>query len=166
MFNIGDLFRDVFQVRRCPTPAAFLSYMRHRNIYQLNNWVNWRNEYKRDTLPSHRWRSIDKILADDVPGVGMFNDCEEQSILKKFVTNVLGWATSRNLVTQCMNITKNHAVCLSKRQDDIVLMDYTIKIFPANTSVRKIVREMYPEAQTFCFCDDAGHDISGKVPVS
>lgn len=69
------------------------------------------------------------------------------------------------LCTRCQNVLKNHAVCIAWDAKGIRVMDYQMRVFPLGTDITAIVKALFPDAQTYCYCNEEGFPTTPKYLV-
>ena len=84
---------------------------------------------------------------------------------KARVINALKWGHAEILCTQCQNVLKNHAVCIAWDAKGIRVMDYQMRVFPLGTDITAIVKALFPDAQTYCYCNEEGFPTTPKYLV-
>ena len=161
---IGDPLRELQGTRRCTTPEKLYAYMRGKDYDDLQFYVETRFWYVSDNTPADEWTPMTAVLARDVYGNKIQTDCEERCVTRKNVVNVLGWGLSKNLCVYGRDAKGEpwgHAVCVVWDKKAFLVMDYTMRRFPAGAEITGVIKTLWPSATHYCFRDDSGKAISG-----
>lgn len=155
---IGDFFRWLSGTKKCRNMAELCAYIRPGDYDRLAHWISQRIWYKADTKPRDGWEPADEVIKRGSC------DCEEKAVIAAGVINTWPGCRAGALALIYPDVSCNHAVCVFRdTAGPGYIDDCKVARFPPGTGLSEIVRNNWPGAVDFYFCDEHGRRASPEI---
>ena len=145
-------------LKRCANSAELAAYIHKGDVQHLAYWIENTIWYRPDMPASDNWTDADTTIARKS------GDCDcTANIAYKIINTWPGWMAGNLYIVRPGG---DHAACVFWGPENKGLIDGQVFFYDFNVQLFDIVKEHWPTAVAYYYCDDKGrvvHDSRKEI---